>query len=167
MPRHRTTQQTAHGMINKTVVQQLIDQWLEGKDYFLADLSINGDKILVEIDHAEGVWIDDCVSLSRHIEEGLNRDEEDFDLEVGSAGIGQPFKVLRQYEIHLGDEVEMLTTTGKKLQGHLVNATAEEVTLSQTLKVKAEGDKRPHLEEVETTLPMSEVKWTKLYIDFK
>ena len=71
-------------MISKTVVQQLIDQWLEDKDYFLADLSINGDKILVEIDHAEGVWIEDCVSLSRFIEEGLDRDEEDFDLEVVS-----------------------------------------------------------------------------------
>lgn len=154
-------------MISKTVVQQLIDQWLEDKDYFLADLSINGDKILVEIDHAEGVWIEDCVSLSRFIEQGLDRDEEDFDLEVGSAGIGQPFKVLQQYEIHLGDEVEILTTTGKKLQGRLTAASAEEITIVQQVKVKAEGEKRPHLEEVETQLPMSEVKWTKLYIDFK
>ena len=61
-------------------------------------------------------------SLSRFIEEGLDRDEEDFDLEVGSAGIGQPFKVLQQYEIHLGDEVEILTTAGKKLQGRLTAA---------------------------------------------
>lgn len=60
-------------MISKNVVQQLIDQWLEDKDYFLADLAINGDKILVEIDHAEGVWIEDCVALSRHIEQGLDR----------------------------------------------------------------------------------------------
>ena len=67
-------------MISKNVVQQLIDQWLEDKDYFLADLAINGDKILVEIDYAEGVWIEDCVALSRHIEQGLDRDEEDFDL---------------------------------------------------------------------------------------
>jgi len=134
-------------MISKTVVQQLIDQWLEDKDYFLADLSINGDKILVEIDHAEGVWIEDCVSLSRFIEQGLDRDEEDFDLEVGSAGIGQPFKVLQQYEIHLGDEVEILTTTGKKLQGRLTAASAEEISIVQQVKVKAEGEKRPHLEE--------------------
>ena len=139
-------------MISKTVVQQLIDQWLEDKDYFLADLSINGDKILVEIDHAEGVWIEDCVSLSRFIEEGLDRDEED---------------LLQQYEIHLGDEVEILTTAGKKLQGRLTAASAEEITIVQQVKVKAEGEKRPHLEEVETKLPMSEVKWTKLYIDFK
>ena len=107
------------------------------------------------------------MSLSRFIEEGLDRDEEDFDLEVGSAGIGQPFKVLQQYEIHLGDEVEILTTAGKKLQGRLTAATAEEISIVQQVKVKAEGEKRPHLEEVETKLPMSEVKWTKLYIDFK
>ena len=154
-------------MISKNVVQQLIDQWLEDKDYFLADLAINGDKILVEIDHAEWVWIEDCVALSRHIEQGLDRDEEDFDLEVGSAGIGQPFKVLQQYEIHLGDEVEILTTGGKKLQGRLAAASEQEVSIVQQVKVKNDGDKRPHLEDVETTLPMNEVKWTKLYIDFK
>ena len=154
-------------MISKNVVQQLIDQWFEDKDYFLTDLAINGDKILVEIDHAEGVWIEDCVALSRHIEQGLDRDEEDFDLEVGSAGIGQPFKVLQQYEIHLGDEVEILTTGGKKLQGRLAAASEQEVSIVQQVKVKNEGDKRPHLEDVETTLPMNEVKWTKLYIDFK
>ena len=110
----------------------------------------------------------DDLSLGRQIiEQGLDRDEEDFDLEVGSAGIGQPFKVLQQYEIHLGDEVEILTTTGKKLQGRLTAASAEEISIVQQVKVKAEGEKRPHLEEVETKLPMSEVKWTKLYIDFK
>ena len=67
----------------------------------------------MEIDHAEGVWIEDCVALSRHIEDGLDRDETDFELEVGSAGLGQPFKVLRQYEIHVGDDVEVLTAEGK------------------------------------------------------
>ena len=63
--------------------------------------------------------------------------------------------------------MEILTTAGKKLQGRLTAATAEEISIVQQVKVKAEGEKRPHLEEVETKLPMSEVKWTKLYIDFK
>ena len=154
-------------MISKTVVQQLIDQWLEDKDYFLADLSINGDKILVEIDHAEGVWIEDCVSLSRFIEQGLDRDEEDFDLEVGSAGIGQPFKVRRQYDIHVGDQVEVLTAAGRKLTGVLSEVGDEAFVLTTTEKVKVPGEKRPRQEEVAHTLPFVDVKWTKLYIDFK
>ena len=155
-------------MISKAAVEQLIADWLVGKDYFLTDLVITPvDRIIVEIDHAEGVWIEDCVALSRHIEDGLDRDETDFELEVGSAGLGQPFKVLRQYEIHLGDDVEVLTAEGKKLIGRLTAVDNGHITLTQTVKVKAPGEKRPHLEEVETVLALDAVKWTKLYIDFK
>ena len=155
-------------MISKAAVEQLIADWLVGKDYFLTDLVITpDDRIIVEIDHAEGVWIEDCVALSRHIEDGLDRDETDFELEVGSAGLGQPFKVLRQYEIHVGDDVEVLTAEGKKLVGRLTAVDNGQITLTQTVKVKAPDEKRPHLEEVETVLSLDAVKWTKLYIDFK
>ena len=90
-------------MIDRNVVQNIVEEWLEGKDYFLVEVTVSpDDKIVVEIDHAEGVWIEDCVELSRFIESRLNREEEDFELEVGSAGIGQPFKVLQQYINHIG-----------------------------------------------------------------
>ena len=102
-------------MIDKNVVTRIVDEWLEGKDYFLVDVTVSpDDKIVVEIDHAEGVWIDDCVELSRYIESKLDREEEDYELEVGSAGIGQPFKVLQQYLIHIGKEVEILTKEDRK-----------------------------------------------------
>ena len=74
-------------MIDKNIVKRLVDEWLEGKEYFLVDIQISTDaKIVVEIDHADGVWIEDCVELSKFIEERLSRDEEDYELEVGSAG---------------------------------------------------------------------------------
>ena len=96
-------------MIEKKTVCQIVDEWLEGKDYFLVEVTIGpDDKIVVEIDHKEGVWIEDCVDLSRYIESRLSREQEDYELEVGSAGIGQPFKVLQQYLIHVGEEVEVL-----------------------------------------------------------
>ena len=80
-------------MIDKNVVARIVEEWLEDKSYFLVDVNVSpDDKIVVEIDHAEGVWIDDCVELSRYIESKLSREEEDYELEVGSAGIGQPFK---------------------------------------------------------------------------
>lgn len=155
-------------MISKQVVQTLVDQWLEDKDYFLADLVITpDDRILVEIDHKEGVWIEDCVALSRHIEEGLDRDETDFELEVGSAGIGQPFKVLRQYEIHIGDQVEVLTREGKKIIGRLESADTENFVVVATQKIKLPGEKRPTQQDIRTDLRMDQVKWTKLHIDFK
>ena len=75
-------------MIDKNVVKTLVDEWLQDKEYFLVGIEISQDnKIVVEIDHVDGVWIEDCVELSRYIEGHLNRDEEDFELEVGSAGL--------------------------------------------------------------------------------
>ena len=101
-------------MVDKNVVKSLVDEWLEGKEYFLVDIQISpDDKIVVEIDHADGVWIEDCVELSRYIEDRLSRDEEDYELEVGSAGLGQPFKVPQQYQNFIGKEVEVLDKDGK------------------------------------------------------
>ncbi len=155
-------------MIDKSIVKKLVNEWLEGKEYFLCDLSISADaRIVVEIDHEEGVWIEDCVELSKFIEAGLDREQEDFELEVGSAGIGQPFKVLRQYEIHLGEQVEVLTREGKKFVGELSHVTPETFTVTVTQKVKKEGQKRPVMEEVDFTFKYEEVKHTKYVIDFK
>ena len=155
-------------MIEVGVVKALVEEWLSGKDYFLTDLTISpDDRIVVEIDHKDGVWIEDCVELSRFIESGLDREREDFELEVGSAGIGQPFKVLRQYEIHQGERVETLTLDGKKLQGVLAHVSDENFTLTITEKVKEPGAKRPTLKERDVVLAYNEVKWTKYLIDFK
>ena len=124
-------------MIKKEIVTHLVEQWLEGKEYFLVDFSVSTDnRIVVEIDHKEGVWIADCVTLSRHIEDHLNREEEDFELEVGSAGIGQPFKVFRQYLNHIGKDVEVLTTQGEKLTGILKEADEEHFVVTVTQKMK-------------------------------
>ena len=154
-------------MIDKTLVKSLVDEWLNDKAYFLTDLTVSADdRIVVEIDHEDGVWIEDCVALSRHIEDGLNRDEEDFELEVGSAGIGQPFKVLRQYEIHQGEDVEVLTKEGRKLKGALQDVTAENFTVVCQEKVKAEGEKRPKLADVPHTFGYEEVKSVKLVVKF-
>ena len=154
-------------MIDKSIVKTLVDEWLEGKEYFLTDLTISADdRIVVEIDHKDGVWIEDCVALSRHIEDGLNRDEEDFELEVGSAGMGQPFKVRRQYEIHVGDPVEVLTTAGRKLRGTLKELGDDTLTLTCQEKVKREGEKRPKLEDVDHVMPMTEVKECRYHLDF-
>ena len=155
-------------MIDKNVVTRIVDEWLEGKDYFLVDVTVTpDDKIVVEIDHAEGVWIDDCVELSRYIESKLDREEEDYELEVGSAGIGQPFKVLQQYLIHIGKEVEVLTKTGKKLEGVLKEAGEDNFTVTIERKVKPEGAKRPKLVEEDVTFAYDEIKYTKYLISIK
>ena len=155
-------------MIDKNVVTRIVNEWLEGKDYFLVDITVSpDDKIVVEIDHAEGVWIDDCVELSRYIESKLNREEEDYELEVGSAGIGQPFKVLKQYLIHIGTDVEVLAKDGKKYVGVLSDANEENFTITVETKIKPEGAKRPKLVEEDITFAYEEIKYTKYLISFK
>ncbi|MEG0038918.1 MULTISPECIES: ribosome assembly cofactor RimP [Bacteroides] len=155
-------------MIEKRIVCQLVDEWLEGKDYFLVEVTVSpDDKIVVEIDHAEGVWIEDCVELSRYIESKLNREEEDYELEVGSAGIGQPFKVVQQYYNHIGNDVEVLTKTGRKLSGVLKEADEEKFVVGIQKKVKTEEAKRPKLMEEDETFRYEDIKYTKYLISFK
>lgn len=155
-------------MIDKQIVTRIVEDWLEGKDYFLVDVSVSpDDKIVVEIDHADGVWIDDCVDLSRFIESKLNREEEDYELEVGSAGIGQPFKVLKQYLIHIGKEVEVMDASGKKWTGLLARADENSFTVTVKMKVKPEGEKRPKWVDQDMTFAYDEIKYTKYLISFK
>jgi ribosome maturation factor RimP len=155
-------------MIDRQQVIDLTNEWLASKEYFLVDVAISkDDKITVEIDHAEGVWIEDCAELSRHIENGLSRDAEDYELEVGSAGLGQPFKVLQQYKNHVGLEVEVLTKDGKKLKGILKDAVEENFVVTVTKKEKVEGMKRPQLVEEDLCFSYDDVKYTKYIINFK
>lgn len=159
--------QQQQDMIDKNVVKQLVEQWLADKEYFLVDVEISPDsRIVVEIDHADGVWIEDCVELSRFIEEHLNRDEEDYELEVGSAGLGQPFKVPQQYVNFIGKEVEVLDKDGKKYKGTLKSVDGNDFVVTVNEKVKVEGKKRPVMQDVDHNFKMDGVKYTKYLIQF-
>ena len=156
-------------MIDRQKVIDIAKQWLGHKDgYFLVDVDVTSDnRIVVEIDQAEGVWIDDCVELSRFIESSLDRDVEDYELEVGSAGIGQPFKVLQQYINHIGHEVEVLPKSGTKFKGILVSANEKAFAVKTTQKQKLEGCKRPKTVEVEIPFSYDDVKYVKYVISLK
>lgn len=154
-------------MIEKQNVATLVERWLEGRDYFLTDLTVSDDdRIVVEIDHKEGVWIDDCVDLSRFIEANLDRDVQDYELEVGSAGIGQPFKVRQQYVNNIGNEVEILLSDGSKLKGVLKDADDDGFTAVVKRKVKPEGAKRPKTVDEDIRLAYGEAKEVKAVIKF-
>lgn len=155
-------------MIDKSKVETIVNEWLVGKDYFLTDISVSpDDRIVVEIDHKEGVWIDDCVQLSQYIEARLDRDTEDYELEVGSAGIGQPFKVHRQYENHIGEQVEVLTDAGEKLKGTLKEVSDGNFTVTTRVKFKPEGAKRAKMIDEDRTMAYNDVKFTRAVINFK
>lgn len=155
-------------MIDSKIVKNLVEEWLEGKEYFFVDATVDKEnRIVVEIDHKDGVWIEDCCELSRYIESKLDREVEDYELEVGSAGIGQPFKVLQQYINNIGNDVELMPADGKKIEGQLTDANQQTFKVKYTEKQKLEGKKRPTLVEVEKEFAYGEVKWVKAVIDFK
>ena len=155
-------------MIDRDVVKNLVNEWLEDTEYFLVDIQISPDnRIVVEIDHADGVWIDDCVELSKYIEDRLDRDKEDFELEVGSAGLGQPFKVPQQYINFVGKDVEVRDADGRKTKGVLKEVDGNRFVVTTKEKVTPEGKKRPVLTDVDKTFEMDKVKYTKYLISFK
>ena len=157
-------------MIDKNIIKTTVEEWLQQGDYYLVDVEMTPDgRIVIEIDHADGVWIEDCADLSRYLQEKLGDELGEYELEVGSAGIGQPFKVVQQYRNHVGKEVEVLQQDGKKLQGILmaVSDDGTQFTISTKEKQHVEGKQRPVLTEVEKTYDIGGVKYCKYLLNFK
>ena len=155
-------------MIDKKELEALVEEGLSDSDCFVVDVQVKPDNVLVvEIDNNEGVDIERCETLHRFLESKLDRDVEDYELEVGSAGITSPFKVLKQYEKNIGNEVELLTKKGEKLSGILKSANADNFVVTVTKKVKSETSKRKMEVEEDYTFGYEEVKYTKYLIRFK
>ncbi len=155
-------------MLDKSIVSQIVESYLRESEHYLVDLKVNQDnRIQVEIDSFNGVSLDDCVALNRFLESKLDREVEDFELEVSSAGLSSPFKVLKQYEKNIGKEVEVLTTEGKKLAGVLSSVSSDAVVLTVEKTIKEEGAKRKKNVQEEITLSFKNIKTTKLIIRFK
>ncbi|MCM1022060.1 MAG: ribosome assembly cofactor RimP [Muribaculum sp.] len=157
-------------MIDKQQLTSFIEQQLAGTNNFLVEVRVTPDNVIaVEIDRAEGVDIDTCVALSRKIEEQFDRDADDYELEVGSAGLTSPFKVRGQYVKNLGNRVEVLTKDGKKVRGELShvgdNDSDVEFTIMIEKKVKEPGKKKPVMIQEPLELKASECKSVKYSFD--
>jgi ribosome maturation factor RimP len=108
-------------MITKERITELVNQKIEGTQLFLVDVRVlPGNRIEVFIDGDKGLGISDCVDLSRHIEKSLDRDVEDFSLEVSSPGATVPLKLSRQYLKHIGRDLELKMNDGSRFEGTLI-----------------------------------------------
>jgi ribosome maturation factor RimP len=155
-------------MISKDIVYQIVDQYIVDKDYYLVDVNVTPDnQISVEIDSFEGVTIEFCMEINRHIESQLDREVEDYELEVSSAGLTSPFKVLKQYQKNIGNEVEVLTKTGLKYTGILIEVSDDKFMLDIEKTEKPEGAKRKIIVTETLTFFYEEIKSTKYIIRFK
>lgn len=146
-------------MIDKNELQAFIEDQLKDSEYFLTDLKVTPtNEITVEIDSLTPGDIEECVNLTRAIEGAFDRDVEDYELEVGTAGLTSPLKVRRQYDKYIGRDLEVLTSDGRKLHGMLRSVSDEGIVLAMQQKVKKEGSKKPVTETIELDIPFSLIK---------
>lgn len=155
-------------MIDIAKIREVADQKLAGSNLFVIDVtSTPSNEVEITIDSDGSVDIDDCVTLSRAVEAEFDREQEDFQLTVASAGIGYPLKVLRQYIKLIGKPVEVVLKSGTKIIAELKAADETSITIAYQESRAVEGKKRKQLFDVEKTYGLEDIKTTKEYIDFK
>lgn len=154
-------------MITVEQIKKLAEEKLAGTTNFIVDISVKpGNKITILLDNDKGVSIGDCVDMSRHVEFSLDREQEDFELNVMSPGLTEPFKILRQYQKYLDKQVEVVTKENQKLTGKLVSVNNEGIVLETRSKEKTEGKKSKQLVINNTPLTFNQIKETKVVISF-
>lgn len=155
-------------MIDKQIITKLVEEAIANTDAFVVDITVSASNdIVVELDSPTGVDLDFCAEVNRRINEELDRDKEDYSLEVGTASLTAPFKVKGQYEKNLGNDVEVLTKDGKKLKGVLTEVADLTFTIEVEHKVKEPGAKRPVMVKEPMIIPYADAKRVNYLIDFK
>ena len=156
-------------MITEETIRTLVEGHIRGSGIFLVDVVVKqGNTIRVHVDTPEGISIDRCVEISRFLNEHIDREAEDYSLEVSSPGLGSPFKVKQQYEKNVGREVEVLLSGGLKKKGKLLGITDEMLLLEVMEKAPAAGNaKKKKRTPVKVEIQLDEIKTTKAIISFK
>ena len=141
-------------MITVEHIKALIGKHIEGSDAFLVDVTVKpGNAIRVHVDTPEGISIEECAQISRFLNESLDRDVEDYSLEVSSPGLGGAFRVKQQYEKNVGRKIEVQLADGIKVKGILESLSDSGIVLSVSGQKKEIGFK--------------EIKTAKAIIEFK
>ena len=156
-----------YDMINKTDILNIIQPIVEQKKAFIVDVFVStANKIIVELDSFDKITIDDCVDVSRVINDHFDRETEDYELEVSSAGLSSAFKVIQQYQKNIGKEVETVTKDGKKLTGILNQVSEKAFSIDVKKSVKVEGKKKKQVVLESLEIPFEKVKSTKIVFNF-
>jgi ribosome maturation factor RimP len=150
-------------MIEKQKIEELVKESISGTGLFLVSVKISsGNRIIVLADKVEGITIAECGVLHRHIENGLDRDKEDYELQVSSPGLDMPFVVLEQYFKNEGKKVEVIDNEGSKYTGNLKNVTGGGFELVTELKTKG---KSTELKDI--SFNFEQVKSTRIILTIK
>jgi ribosome maturation factor RimP len=155
-------------MIQAAFIRELLQEELLKRDLFLVEVSVRpGNRIMVFIDSMQGVTVESCIAISRFIESSLNRDTEDFELEVSSPGLDNPLILPVQYQKNMGRDLDILRKDGIKITGKLIYADGDRIRIEkEVLEKDANGRKKMKvLKEFE--LRMEEIKTSKVVISIK
>ncbi len=154
-------------MITVEKIKQLVEEKIAETPNFIVDITVKqGNKITILMDSDKGIVVADCVAVSRHVEANLNRDAEDFSIEVSSPGLDYPFKTKRQYQKNIGREVSSLTKEGQKVIGKLLTVTDDAVVIETKTKEKVPGKKTKQLIINNINLTFNQIKETKVVLAF-
>jgi ribosome maturation factor RimP len=158
-------------MIQKELIRQLAQDRIDERfpEVFIVAINISPKSAIhVELDKmGSGISIEECVAVSRNIEHNLDRESQDFELHVSSAGLDKPLRVLAQFEKNIGRDVDIVLKEGGKLTGKLISATAKQLELETTRVEKPEGKKKKETIVEVVKLLKSKIKETKIVITFK
>jgi len=154
-------------MYDKQEILGIVEKALEGTPHYVVEFDVNAaNRITVFVDSDESVSIDFCVELSKKIEQSLDREKEDFELLVSSAGLSEGFKIPRQYKKYIGKQVEVHLPNGPWLRGELKSAGDENFVIETEEMVKVEGKKKKQRQVSEKQFAYDEVNMTRLFLDF-
>jgi ribosome maturation factor RimP len=153
-------------MIDKVKIAEFVNEKITD-DQFLVEVTISsGNDIHIMVDSDTGISINQIVEISRYVESKLDREAEDFELSVYSAGLTEPFRLIRQYKKNKDKEIEVLLTNGQKLNGLLIGVEDQGIDLETTTKEKPEGSKKKELVTRVHHLEYSEIKEAKKILKF-
>ena len=152
-------------MITKEKIQEVVEKVIDLQSQFVVEISVSAkNKVLVSIDSFKGITIDDCISVSKSIEKTFDRNIEDYELEVTSAGLTQPFKVVQQYHKNVGKNIEVLLKTGQKFEVKLISVATNGIAIEKT--IRKEGSKKKEFQKEEQFIEFEDIKSTTLIIEF-
>jgi ribosome maturation factor RimP len=155
-------------VIQEQNVRDLAKAYLEGGTGFVVDVRVSeGNAISILLDDDEGTSIAKCIALSRHLEDELDRDAEDFSLDVSSPGLDQPLKMHRQYQKNIGRDVQLKIREAGKVAGKLIAATEDEIIIQIREKRRIEGRKAKEWVEEDHAYALEALDWTKVQVSFK
>jgi len=159
---------TSQNMIDKKKIQKIAESAELDKEFIVVDIEVKPvNKFTVFLESLDGISISDCVKVSRHIEQHFNRDEEDYELNVSSAGIDKPLTAPLQFIKNIGRVAEVITTNDKKQKGVLKAYSTKSITLAYSDKEKAEGSNKKILVEKEIEIEFNNIKTVTIVVSFK